>query len=99
MAGATGALELLRGTSRRSHRRAPGVTCALRAPGFTCALRAPGGGRVAGGGLLPHPGLDLRCQARVLAQIVAHVLPALAQTLVAVRHPGAALFEDAVLNR
>src|SRR5207244_11870387 len=38
-------------------------------------------------------------QARVLAQVVAHVLPALAEALVAVRHPGPALLEDPILDR
>src|SRR4029077_14926656 len=41
--------------------------------------------------------LHLGGKRRVLAQVVADVLTALAQALVSVRHPGAALFEDPVL--
>src|SRR6476660_7647792 len=66
---------------------------------FCCTGRSPYGaggldGRGCSGRLLAHFGLDLSGQCRVLTQVVAHVLAALAQTLVTIGHPGPALLED-----
>src|SRR5262252_3947596 len=87
----SGGLELLRGTGRGPLSR-------------KCARRAPSGGRACldrsctGCGLLPHLGVDLGCEAGILAQVVADVLPALTETLVSVRHPRPTLLEDRVLD-
>src|SRR5438067_3718200 len=101
-----------RSSAREWLRRAIRPTAAAKAPpGGASGLellrgtsRGPDGrARLAGShtprSLLAHPGFDLGGQGRVLAQVVADVIATLAEAVVAVRHPGAALIEDAVLDR
>src|SRR5438552_14837255 len=56
-------------------------------------------GRRGRGGLLAHPCFDLGREGRVLAQVIADVVSALAEALIAVGHPGPALVKDPVLDR
>src|SRR4030081_2415233 len=66
-------------------------------PHDTCRLHHRGCS--AADSLFPDPGLDLPRKGRVFAQVVADVLTSLAQALVAVGHPRAALLKNSILDR
>src|SRR4030081_2781879 len=66
-------------------------------PHDTCRLHHRGCS--AADSLFPDPGLDLPRKGRVFAQVVADVLSSLAQTLVAVGHPRAALLKNSIFDR
>src|SRR2546425_11743153 len=98
-----------RASRRRPASRAPtggGGLCRLELLDATGRVRGKAPGRSPlhhlrgpARGLGADRGLDLGRKRRVLAQVVAHVLATLTETLIAIRHPRPALLQDPVLKR